>query len=212
MDRQLTERQETILRFIVTFQKEMGRTPTGPEIAQHFKLSHASNAYRHLLLIQEKGYLEIIQSGHRRPISIRLLEPAQRLMTPRWPVFGSIPAGPLREPLDDIRRHIQGVEDLVGGIRDDEYFLIVEGDSMIDAGLHHGQYVLVRPNDTPRKGDICAVWIDGEGGTLKRVYREGKKVRLEPANARYEAHTYPAERVRIQGVVVATLAIQRFKK
>ena len=81
------------------------------------------------------------------------------------------------------------------------------------AGLQPGQYVVIRPEKTPVEGSICAVWIDGEGGTLKRVYSAGEgMVRLVPANPNYAPHTYPAEKVRIQGVLVAAVAVQEFPK
>jgi repressor LexA len=212
MKQQLTRRQEEILRFLASFQEKMGRTPTGPEIARNFGFSDHSTAYQHLRVLHQKGYVELIQLGHRQPLGIRLLEKAQALMTHMWPVLGAIPAGPLSDLLDDVKRQIHGLEDLVPGIRPGDYFLVVDGDSMIEAGLQPGQYVIIRPEVEPQQGDICAVWIDGEGGTLKRVYAEGELVRLVPANPRYQPQTYQVERVRIQGVLVAALAVQSFKR
>ena len=210
--KQLTRRQEEILRYVVSFQERMGRTPTGPEIATQFRFSDHSSAYQHLRQIARKGFIELTQPAVRGPICIRLLDSAAMLMAHSWPLLGSIPAGPLSEAGEDVSRHLNRLEDLVPGLRPGDFFLVVDGDSMIDAGLEPGQYVVIRPGITPADGDICAVWIDGEGGTLKRVFDEGRKVRLVPANAHYRALSYPAEQVRIQGVLVAALSIQAFRR
>lgn len=208
----LTKRQQEILDFIVSFQKRMGRTPTGPEIAGHFNFKDPSPAYQHLRLMEKKGYLELVKAGRGRPIGVRLGEPALRLFTPSWAMLGAIPAGPLSEVLTDINKHIHKLEDLIPDLQQGDFFLMVSGDSMIDAGLEPGQYVIVRPGAEPRSGDICAVWVDGAGGTLKRVFFEGDRIRLQPANSNYTPKSYPAEIVRIQGVVVAALAIESFKR
>jgi len=208
----LTQRQREILDFIASFQKRMGRTPTGPEIAEHFGFKDPSPAYQHLKLMEKKGYLELTKAGRGRPMGVRLTELAQRLFTPSWAMLGAIPAGPMSEVLTEVNRHIHKLEDLIPDLQPGDYFLMVSGDSMIDAGLEPGQYVIVRPGIEPRNGDICAVWVDGAGGTLKRVFFEEERIRLQPANRNYSARSYPAEQVQVQGVVVAALAIESFKR
>jgi repressor LexA len=206
---ELSQRQEEILRYVDSFQKKMGRTPTGPEIAERFHFSDHTTAYRHLKKLHAKGFIELIQSGLRKPLGIRLLEPAARLLRPGWALLGSIPAGPLSES-QEVVQQIYGLDDILPEIKGNDVLLVVQGDSMIDDGLLPGQYVLIRPDKPARNGDICAVWVEGEGGTLKHVYRHGKHVTLRPANPRYEPKSYPSDRVRIQGVLVAALAVQRF--
>ena len=127
-----------------------------------------------------------------------------------WPLLGRIVAGePIEEPEDNDGIH--RIEDLVPGIRPGDFFLMVEGDSMIDAGLVPGQYVVIRPEMPQRNGEICAVWVEGLGATLKKVYADDGAVRLVPANPRYPTMVYPMEQVRIQGVLVAGVAITRFR-
>ena len=208
----LTDRQKEILNYIVSFQERMGRTPTGPEIAQHFKFKDPSPAYQHLRLMEKKGYLELIKAGQGRPLGIRLTDTTRRMFAPSWSLLGAIPAGPLTEVLGETGQKIHKLEDLIPDLQSGDYFLSVSGDSMIEAGLIPGQYVIVRPGVEPKSGDICAVWVDGRGGTLKRVFFEEGYVRLQPANSAYRAETYPAELVRIQGVLVAALAIESFKR
>lgn len=208
----LTQRQKEILEYLLSFQQKVGRTPTGPEIAQHFGFKDHSSAYQHLELLAKKGYVEISQFGRRRPRGMRLSESAQRMFAPSWPLLGSIPAGPLSEVLGEITEQVHGLEDLIPNLQQHDYFLVVGGDSMIEAGLRPGQYVIVRPGVEPKQGDICAVWVEGKGGTLKHVYFEGERVRLVPANPAYRPETYPADEVRIQGVLVAALAVESFKR
>ncbi|MEO5930518.1 MAG: S24 family peptidase [Candidatus Kapaibacterium sp.] len=155
---------------------------------------------------RDMGKRSKLSGGHLRA---RLRKPSP----PGWPLIGAIPAGPLSESQDEIQRNIRSIEDLVPNIRPEDFFLIVDGDSMIGAGLEPGGYVVIRPGATPAEGDICAVWIDGEGGTLKRVYSAGDgMVRLVPENPRYQPQTYPSERVTIQGVLVASVNIRQFRR
>lgn len=209
--KELTARQAEILRYVASFHERMGRTPTGPEIARGFKFRDHSTAYQHLRQIEAKGFIELVQSARRAPICIRLLDRAHEFMSAAWPILGAIPAGPLAEHPADVQGRVEHVEDLVPGLRPGDYFLVVSGDSMVEAGLQPGGYVVIRPGAEVHQGDICAVWIDGEGGTLKHVYQEGETMRLVPANHRYSPQSYPVDAVHIQGVLVASLAVQAFR-
>lgn len=205
---QLTAKQRQVLEFVVDFRERHGRTPSGPEIAEHFGFRDASPAYQHLELIAKKGYLEVRQSGKRRPLELTLTERGEQLFEQAWPHFGTIPAGPVSTVLAENTNRVRGVEDLLPMIRPGDYFLTVEGDSMIGAGLEEGMTVLVRPTTEIRNGAICAAWVEGEGGTLKRIHREDDMIRLVPENPRYPEKRHPAEHVRIQGVVVVAMEIR----
>ena len=207
----LTRRQKEILEYVASFQKRMGRSPTGPEIANHFRFNDPSPAYQHLRLMEAKGFVELIRVGRGRPIGIRLTELAERLFTPSWAVLGSIPAGPLAD-LSETTQHIHKLEDLIPDLQPGDFFLSISGDSMIEAGLQPGQYVIIRPGAMPASGDICAVWVDGKGGTLKRIYFEDDMIHLVPANSAYRAEVYPIDSVRIQGVLVVALSIESFRR
>ncbi len=126
-------------------------------------------------------------------------------------LHGVIAAGTARDRFGDLREEEARIEDLVPGIRPGDYFLVVDGDSMRDAGLLHGQHVVIRPGILPRNGDICAVWVDGLGNTLKKVYFTEETVTLVPANPNYQPMDLPADQVRIQGVLVAALAVRSFR-
>jgi repressor LexA len=129
-----------------------------------------------------------------------------------YPSCGSIAAGEPSDQCDASGRRIHTVEELIPDIRPGDFFLTVSGDSMIDAGLEPGQYVVIRPEQPQRNGEICAVWVDGIGATLKYLYREGEMVRLLPANPRYSPSLYRADEVHVQGVLVASLAVLHFRR
>jgi repressor LexA len=209
MRQELTDRQRAVLDHVVAFQERHGRSPTGPEIARHFGYADASTAYQHLEAIERKGYVRIVrQSARSAPIGLTLTPAGRRLMHAAWPRFGRIPAGPLDVALGEEEEVIEGVEDLFPMIRAGDYFLSVEGDSMIGVGLEEGMTLLMRPverMEQVRQGDICAVWVEGSGGTLKRVFREGATVRLVPENEAYEEVSHPADQVRVQGRLMAAV-------
>lgn len=208
----LTDTQREILEFVMHYRDETGRPPSGPEIADHFGYGHPPTAYEHLRRIEAKGYLEVVQPSKRASLQIKPTEKALRLLSPGLPLLGAIPAGPITEIGEDAEEaHVDSVEDLLPMMKPDDYLLTVEGDSMADAGIREGMTALIRPEIEPSDGDICAVWVDGDGGTLKRVFPRGDTIRLVPENEAYDAVEVEAQRVRIQGVLVATLDISTFR-
>ena len=209
---ELTKRQKEVLDFIFSFREEEGRAPMAPEIADHFGFSHHSSAYQHLRALETKGYLEVEQTGQRRVLRIRLTPQAEQILEPGYPLLGEIPAGPLSEVFTDASDEIHELEDLVPGIRSGDFFVRVEGESMIEAGLEPGDLVAFRPEEEATDGDICAVWVDGEGSTMKTVYYEDGMIKLVPENSdreRYPIMRHPPEKVRIQGVLVASVQVRR---
>lgn len=212
MTRILTRRQEQVLRFIVAFREKVGRPPTGPELAEHFSFSHFSTAYQHLAALEKKGFLEIQRFGKRAPVGLRLTTRARHLLATEWPLLGAIPAGELTDVLDEDIETIRKLEDIVPILKAGDYFLRVSGDSMIDAGIYPDQLVILRPGLQPQNGDIAATWVEGEGATLKFVYFEHAKVRLQPANKHYASKTYLPDQVRFQGVLVGKIDVQIFRR
>ena len=210
--RGLTQRQEQVLRFVASFREKTGRPPTGPEVADRFGFSHFSTAYQHLDSLEKKGFLEIQHFGNRKPLGLRLTSRARHLLATEWPLLGAIPAGDLTEILDDDAETVRRLEDLVPILKHGDYFLRVSGDSMVDAGIHPGHLVILRPSLQPQDGDIAATWVEGEGATLKFVFFEDGAVRLQPANKNYTAQSYPSEQVRFQGVLVGKVDVQIFKR
>lgn len=119
------------------------------------------------------------------------------------PLYGRIAAGLPREALRDTSEHIEVPVALLGS--GEHYALEVAGDSMIEAGILDGDTVIIRRVETAETGQIVVALVDDNEVTLKRLRKRGNSIALEPANPRYESRIFPAERVRVQGRLVALL-------
>jgi repressor LexA len=119
------------------------------------------------------------------------------------PLYGKIAAGVPIEAMRDNSTEIEVPVALIGN--GDHFALEVEGDSMIEAGILDGDTVIIRKGETAENGQIIVALVDEEEVTLKRLRRRGNSIALEPANIRYETRIFPAERVRVQGRLIALL-------
>lgn len=119
------------------------------------------------------------------------------------PLYGRIAAGLPIEAMRDTSSHIEVPVAMLGA--GEHYALEVAGDSMIDAGIQDGDTVIIRRAETAENGQIVVALVDEEEVTLKRLRRRGNSVALEPANPRHESRIFPAERVRVQGRLVALM-------
>lgn len=207
--KELSARQHQVLQFIYSHVEQYGRCPTGPEIARHFQLKSPTGGYQYLQSLIDKGYLDRAHTD-TRPVAIRITQKTLQLFCPKWHLLSEITAGPASEAREDTSDSISEVTDLLPMLCPDDFFLRVNGDSMIGDGIIPGQIVVVRPNVEPHQGAICAVWIPGRGGTLKRVFREAGIVRLVPANPEYETLFYQEEEIVIKGVLVAGVKIMNY--
>lgn len=180
----LTKRQREVLDMIAGHIGREGRPPSIPEIAAYFGMKSPNGAAKHLAALEAKG---AIIRGHGAR-SIRLAEwveqPSATEDVAYTPLLGSIAAG---EPILAAELPGESIplpKTMLAGVRS-AFMLEVKGESMIEDGILPGDYVVVAGDLAVRDGDIAAVRIDDEA-TVKRVYREGKKVRLQPANSAYE--------------------------
>jgi repressor LexA len=119
------------------------------------------------------------------------------------PLYGRIAAGVPIEAMRDNSAEIEVPIALVGP--GDHYALEVAGDSMVEAGILDGDTAIIRKGETAETGQIIVALIDDGEVTLKRLRQRGNSIALEPANARYETRIFPAERVKVQGRLVALL-------
>ena len=119
------------------------------------------------------------------------------------PLYGRIAAGLPIEAMRDTGAQIEVPLAMVSG--GEHYALEVAGDSMIEAGILDGDTVIIRRGETAETGQIVVALVDDAEVTLKRLRRRGNSIALEPANASYEAQIFPADRVKIQGRLVALL-------
>jgi repressor LexA len=119
------------------------------------------------------------------------------------PLYGKIAAG---LPIEALRDNSAEIEVPVAMLGNGEHFALeVEGDSMIEAGILDGDTVIIRKGETAENGQIIVALVDEEEVTLKRLRRRGNSIALEPANIRYETRIFPAERVKVQGRLVALM-------
>jgi len=211
-DVKLSSRQEAILEFIDGFIAENGYPPTIREIGKACQISSTSVVNYNLNKLEKDGLLY-----RDREVS-RGLRLAQTLPTPvlgniiRVPLVGRIVASePVPVPSSDFSifgedEAIELTPDVVAP-HDDLFALQVQGDSMVDAMINDGDIVIMRPHRDVKNGDLVAVWLsDREETTLKRIYFEGSRVRLQPANPTMEPiYIQDPAQVDVQGRVVAIL-------
>jgi repressor LexA len=193
-----TERQLKILNFLRTYIQDREVSPTLEEIANHFSISRVT-AHEHIRALEKKGALRKVPN-HARSIELADDPRTKKPAKPSLPVRGSIAAG---GPLASVG---DGQElDMADWLQEGEgnYALQVSGDSMIEDGIHDGDYVIVEPRTSARDGEVVVALLNGSAATLKRYYREGVRFRLQPANDAMKPLI--VDQVDVRGVVVGLL-------
>ena len=203
----VTERQRDILNFIRDFQKERGVAPTHREICDHFGFSSYGTVYKHLSLLEKKG---LIRRDWNQKRGVELVEEKEEKREPKrderssareLPLFGYIAAG---RPIDvDVSDELITVPEHLT-TRGENYVLKVRGDSMVDDGILDGDLVIVSRRERADNGEMVVANVNGEV-TLKRLYREGERVRLQSANSMMHPIYAAAREVSVQGVVVGLM-------
>ena len=196
-----------ILNFIRKFLDERGYAPTVRDIARGCNISTPSVVQHHLNTLERQGYI------HRDPEvfrSIQLVERKREAIS-RVPLLGAIAAGePIPVPTSDTwttipEQTLQLTEEVTQG-KKEVYALKVKGISMIDAFVDDGDIVLIQQTSTVEDGEVAVVWLKTEQEvTLKKVYHEAGRIRLQPANREMEPMYYQPEDVEIQGKVIGIL-------
>jgi repressor LexA len=184
---ELSDPQRKIYRFIERYTHEYGRPPTNREIGNEVGIQSTGHVDYHLTMLERKGY---ITRERRKSRAIRVLRPEH----PQGiRITGTIAAG---APLDIFSDSQQDTLDLNTHAR--EYVLQVRGSSMIEDHIQDGDYVLVLPRTQIHDGDIIVAThkvANGDGGaaTLKRIYKETGRIRLQPANSEMDPIYIPAD-------------------
>ena len=195
----LTKKQKMILDYITRFLDEKGYSPSLMEIGQHFGLRSVATVHKHVDNLRKKGLVRKTWNANR---SLELTPAAIGSRIARMPLAGRVAAGRPIEAVEQ-REVIAVPEDMVG--RGESFVLQVSGDSMIDEHIRDGDYVVVEKRSRVRDGEVVVALLEGSDATLKIFHREGDTVRLQPANVDVAPIVVPAEKVRIQGVVVGLL-------
>jgi repressor LexA len=175
----LSTRQKQILKYIKETLRIKGYPPSVREIGEAVGLSSSSTVHSYLSKLEDMGF---IRRDPTKPRAIDVLDEApwrQKQVTP-VPLVGKVTAGTPILAVENIEETYPLPTELVGD--DDIFMLTVQGDSMIDAGILDGDYVLVRSQNTARNGEIVVALIDEEEATVKRFFREKDSIRLQPEN------------------------------
>ncbi len=205
----LSPRQKAILKFISRFVDENGYPPTIREIGSACNISSTSVVNYNLNKLEREGLLIRDREVSR---GLRLVADTVKRGLFRVPLVGRIVASePVPVPGSDFAifgadESIEVTQDIVDP-SDDLFALQVKGDSMVDAMINDGDIVIMRPHKDVQNGDLVAVWLsDREETTLKHIYREGDRIRLQPANPTMgPIYIDDPTTVQVQGRVVAVL-------
>jgi len=218
----LTKKQKNLLIFINEKLKRTGISPSYDEMRMSLNLKSKSGIHRLISALEERGFIKRLPHKARALEVIKLPENAgaQDLynnFSPKIikggldlnkiddeevfiPVLGKIAAG---APIEALENQTESLP-LSKSLGSNEYFALkVEGDSMIDAGINTGDYVIIKKTNIAENGKIVVALIDDHEATLKRMRKKGPSIALESANPAYETKIYNNERVKIQGVLAS---------
>lgn len=199
MQKPISSRQQQILRYIQQHMDAHGYPPTVREIGSAVSLSSSSTVHAHLKSLQEQGHIERdavltraikltgTGGGEGRPLGKPIIQ---------MPIIGTVAAGKPRLAVEDVEDVFPLPSDFISG---DGFMLRVIGDSMIEDGIHEGDLVVVRRQQTADNGETVVAMIDNEA-TVKRFYKEKSRIRLQPANKRMKPMYF--DNVDIAGKVV----------
>jgi repressor LexA len=185
LGKDLTKRQQEIFDFIKKYSAKYGYPPTVRDIGKAVGLASSSTVHAHLANLEKVG---LLRRDPTKPRAIELLDRAvgavkDAVTTGGLPLVGHVAAGSPILAEENIEDYVS-VPDIAGG-EDGEYLLRIRGDSMHNAGILEGDFVVVRPQDTAGDGEIVVALV-GEEATVKRFFREDDHVRLQPENDAYE--------------------------
>ena len=197
----LTPKEEQVLQFITRYISLNGHAPTLEEIGAAIRVRSRGTVHRYISALEEKGHINKDGGGWR---GMRLTGERKRQRF-NLPLYGRISAGKPIEAIQD-QQELNLPELMMVSA---DYLLQVKGDSMIEAGIHDGDYVAIKHTNTAQTGDIVVALVDQEEATLKRLKKRRGKVELIPENSSMEPMIYAAERVQIQGIVVSQVRLYR---
>jgi len=201
----LTRRQWQVYDFISDFVQKNGYSPSFEEIGEGLELSSLATVHKHISNLEKKG---LLTRDYNRSRSIELLAPKGKLKQSMsvntgvvLPLLGRIAAG---QPIEAVQN--PETISLADFVQSKEVFVLeVRGESMQDEAILDGDYVLVEKTKNAHNGDIVVALVDGTDATLKRFYKEGDQIRLQPSNAAMKAIMVHASAVQIQGRVIGVL-------
>ena len=204
MAQPLTKRQKQVLDYVTQFIEFHGYSPSYREIAAYFKYGSVATVAEHIESLVSKGMLLKSDNEARSLQLVHPKKPVDISKTVGLPILGLVAAG---QPIETLGTHPETLEVppfMVG--RKNSYVLQVKGDSMIDEGIHTGDYVVVTEKPIPSNGEMVIALINGGEATLKRYYKEKDHIRLQPSNAAMEPIIIESGTpIEIQGTVIGLI-------
>jgi repressor LexA len=230
----LTRKQHELLVYIDRHLKQSGCSPSFEEMKDALQLKSKSGIHRLISALEERGFIER-RHHRARALEVKRLPEDMTNRTPEGvgehfsptvirgdftsripgvrtandaaaislPLYGRIAAGLPIEALRDAGSQIEVPLAMLGN--GEHYALEVAGDSMVEAGILDGDQVIIRKGEAAENGQIVVALVDDNEVTLKRLRRRGNSIALEPCNVRHETRIFPADRVKVQGRLVALL-------
>jgi repressor LexA len=210
--------------------KETGVSPSFDEMKEALDLASKSGIHRLITALEERGFLRRLPHRARALEVVKLPEQATAAAPPRGrgafrptlvepspggaqpsiandvrelPVLGRIAAGTPIEAIQHERDRMQVPESILGA--GEHFVLEVQGDSMIQAGILDGDFVVIRKTNTANSGEIVVALVMGEEATLKRLRKKGASIALEAANPAYETRIFGPDQVQVQGKLVGLI-------
>jgi len=226
----LTRKQHELLMFIHERIKETGVSPSFDEMKDALDLASKSGIHRLITALEERGFLRRLAHRARALEVVKLPEQATAAAPPKGrgafrpqlvesgpgssqgvaandvrelPVLGRIAAGTPIEAIQHERDRMHVPESILGA--GEHYVLEVQGDSMIQAGILDGDFVVIRKGATANYGEIVVALVMGEEATLKRLRKKGASIALEAANPAYETRIFGPDQVQVQGKLVGLI-------
>jgi len=225
----LTRKQHELLMFIHERIKETGVSPSFDEMKDALDLASKSGIHRLITALEERGFLRRLPHRARALEVTKLPQQATTAAPPRGrgafqpkvvenarmappvaandvrelSVLGRIAAGTPIEAIQHERDRLMVPESMLGA--GEHYVLEVQGDSMIQAGILDGDFVVIRRTDTANSGEIVVALVMNEEATLKRLRRKGASIALEAANPAYETRIFGPDQVQVQGKLVGLI-------
>lgn len=201
----LTQKQHDLLLFIDKTLRQDGVAPSFEEMMHAVGLKSKSGVHRLVNALVERGFLKRIENRARAlevcrlPEELNVSSHSNDDTNPATiPLYGKIAAGTPIAAITDVSWHITPPADMISRGRD-YYALLIDGDSMVEAGICDGDTVVIERTETANNGEIVVALIDDEEATLKRFTKRANIVELHPENSSHLMQQYSAERVKIQG-------------
>jgi len=229
----LTRKQHELLMFIHERIKETGVSPSFDEMKEALDLASKSGIHRLITALEERGFLRRLPHRARALEVVKLPQQATTAAPPQGrqafrpqvvegertgagaqqpqpandsrelPILGRIAAGTPIAAIQQERDRMVVPESMLGA--GEHYVLEVQGDSMINAGIYDGDYVIIRRGQTANSGEIVVALVMGEEATLKRLRKKGASLALEAANPAYETRIFGPDQVQVQGKLVGLI-------